>query len=163
MGAEKEITEPIAPIAPTHRSRDASEETEANNEEETPFLKPTPAVDSLNANMSADLTAEKESINQAEPTLNEASERDVEEAMKVYTLDSAPLPTTSDEPNLGGIRFHEAKKEETPAPEPAQTPLSQTADNHTLWQSRPHSTCDEATRFRGQRPEISASNNSPEN
>ena len=127
LGAEKEITEPIAPIAPTPLF-DASEETKANNEEETPFLKPTPAVDSLNANMSADLTPEKESINQAEPTLNEASERDVEEAMKVYTLDSAPLPTTSDEPNLGGIRFHEAKKEETPAPEPAQTPLSQTAD-----------------------------------
>jgi cell division protein FtsZ len=127
LGTEKEITEPIAPIAPTPLF-DASEETKANNEEETPFLKPTPAVESLNANLSADLTEEKESINQAEPTLNEASERDVEEAMKVYTLDSAPLPTTSDEPNLGGIRFHEAKKEETPAPEPAQTPLSQTAD-----------------------------------
>jgi len=88
LGAEKEITEPIAPIAPTPLF-DASEETKANNEEETPFLKPTPAVDSLNANMSTDLTPEKESINQAEPTLNEASERDVEEAMKVYTLDEA--------------------------------------------------------------------------
>ena len=128
LGAEKEITEPIAPIAPSPIAH-ASEETKANNEEETPFLKPTPAVDSLNANMTVQTSLQKtESINQAEPTLNEASERDVEEAMKVYTLDSAPLPTTSDEPNLGGIRFHEAKKEETPAPEPAQTPLSQTAD-----------------------------------
>ena len=117
LGAEKEITEPIAPIAPSPIAH-ASEETEAVNEEEKPFLKATPEAESLHLDMTVDHTEEHKSINQEEPTLDDSSTSDAEEAMKVYTLDSAPLPTTSDEPNLGGIRFHEAKREETPAPGP---------------------------------------------
>jgi cell division protein FtsZ len=51
-------------------------------------------------------------------------------SVTVYTLESQPLPATSDEPNLGGIRFTETPPSQpiTPAQPPVEQPLSQTPD-----------------------------------
>ena len=51
-------------------------------------------------------------------------------SVMVYTLESDPLPSTSDEPNLGGIRFTETPPSQpvTPTQPPVEQPLSQTPD-----------------------------------
>ena len=47
----------------------------------------------------------------------------------VYTLESDPLPSTSDEPNLGGIRFTETPPSQPITPStPTEQPLSRTPD-----------------------------------
>ena len=50
-------------------------------------------------------------------------------SVTVYTLESDPLPTTSDEPNLGGIRFTETPPSQPITPStPTEQPLSRAAD-----------------------------------
>jgi len=132
LGAEKEITSPVnpTPAAPTFTDVAQASTEKTTTAQDSPFLKMNEASD-----------APQETLSQLKENTPEYSEQDSDienvlpvaetgppedESMKVYTLDSDPLPATSDEPNLGGIRFHEAKKEETRTPQAA--PLSQTTD-----------------------------------
>jgi len=132
LGAEKEITSPVnpTPAAPTFTDVAQASTEKTTTAQDSPFLKMNEASD-----------APQETLSQLKENTPEYSEQDSDienvlpvaetgppedESMKVYTLDSDPLPATSDEPNLGGIRFHEAKKEETGTPQAA--PLSQTTD-----------------------------------
>ena len=71
--------------------------------------------------------------NQVQDTLNELEAPPIagtdgnDPAITVYTLESDPLPSTTDEPNLGGIKFTEngpRAKEVTPT----EKPLSRTPD-----------------------------------
>ena len=110
LGSEKEITAPVTPTAPTTNFV-AQETPQEQVPTDVPFMK-------------EDSTAAEETA--AEPAMETEEPQTEEDTMKVYTLDSEPLPATTDEPNLGGIRFHEAKKED--ATTPATTPLSQTTD-----------------------------------
>ena len=114
LGNEKEITAPVTPTAPTTKFV-AQETPHEQAPADLPFMKED--------NTTAEETAEK-------PAMETEAPQAEEDTMKVYTLDSEPLPATTDEPNLGGIRFHEAKKEEatTPTTTPATPPLSQTTD-----------------------------------
>jgi cell division protein FtsZ len=132
LGAEKEITSPVnpTPASPTFTDIAQASTEKTTTAQDSPFLKMNEASD-----------APQETLSQLKENTPEYSEQDSDienvlpvaetgppedESMKVYTLDSDPLPATSDEPNLGGIRFHEAKKEETGTPQAA--PLSQTTD-----------------------------------
>ena len=74
-----------------------------------------------------------EEANQVQDTLNELEAPPIagtdgnDPAITVYTLESDPLPSTTDEPNLGGIKFTEngpRAKEVTPT----EKPLSRTPD-----------------------------------
>jgi cell division protein FtsZ len=132
LGAEKEITSPVnpTPAAPTFAEVAQASTEETTTSQDSPFLKMDEASDAPQETLSQpkEITpeySEKESsFENVLPAAETGTPED--ESMKVYTLDSDPLPATSDEPNLGGIRFHEAKKEETGTPQAA--PLSQTTD-----------------------------------
>jgi cell division protein FtsZ len=115
LGVEKEITAPVKPTElPTELNEMHFNSTEST--EEAPFIKDEASIEEHAPEGFSALFE------------NEADSKDVEEdAMKVYNLDSDPLPATSDEPNLGGIRFHEAQQEDANSPATSK-PLSQTTD-----------------------------------
>lgn len=118
LGSEKEITAPVTPTAPT-TTFEAQEAPQELAPLAMPFIKEEIAAEEKTVEQPAEESAEESAMEIEAP-------QEEEDTMKVYTLDSEPLPATTDEPNLGGIRFHEAKKEE--AKPPATPPLSQTSD-----------------------------------
>ncbi|MDA7742935.1 cell division protein FtsZ [Flavobacteriales bacterium] len=132
LGAEKEITSPVnpTPAAPTFTEVAQASTEETTTAQDSPFLKMNEASDAPQETLSQpkentpEYSEQESNIENVLPVAETGIPED--ESMKVYTLDSDPLPATSDEPNLGGIRFHEAKKEETGTPQAA--PLSQTTD-----------------------------------
>ncbi|MGY8940931.1 MAG: cell division protein FtsZ [Flavobacteriales bacterium] len=130
---EREIVSPIEPISYT--------EPVPTADEKTPFLLNRSEKEPVTWNLEGipsdlDNSLEKEPT---EPSTPNSGEEDVvdetapevapmegndEPEITVYTLDSDPLPTTSDKPDLEGINFHEpAKTTTTPEPTP---PLSST-------------------------------------
>lgn len=131
LGAEKEITTPVTTPAATIFGETPQPQT-AKEGEETPFLKSETTAE-VTPEISEEPAA-NETVPVSEPPVSSQSEEEAaadkelkgDEAKTVYTLDSDPLPITSDEPNLGGIRFHEAQKEESVTPQKA--PLSKTSD-----------------------------------
>ena len=129
LGAEKEITAPVTAPAATITSENLTPST-AQDVEETPFLKTEATIEASEAisdephEINAEPEAEANLPQETEPVADDQFQED--DARTVYTLDSDPLPITSDEPNLGGIRFHEAQKEEPTTPQKA--PLSKTTD-----------------------------------
>jgi cell division protein FtsZ len=129
LGAEKEITTPVTAPAATIFNETPQQNT-PEPAEEKPFLKTettTEASAELSEQPSAIESAPESHMDvhqEAEPVADDEFQDD--DTMTVYSLDSDPLPITSDEPNLGGIRFHEAQKEETTAPQ--KPPLSKTSD-----------------------------------
>jgi cell division protein FtsZ len=129
LGAEKEITTPVTAPAATIFNETPQQNT-PEPAEEKPFLKTettTEASAEISEQPSAIESAPESHMDvhqEAEPVADDEFQDD--DTMTVYSLDSDPLPITSDEPNLGGIRFHEAQKEETTAPQ--KPPLSKTSD-----------------------------------
>lgn len=131
LGAEKEITAPVTTPAATIFGETPQPQTEKEGEE-TPFLKSETTAE-VTPEISEEPAA-NETVPESELPVSSQSEEEVaadeelkgDETKTVYTLDSDPLPITSDEPNLGGIRFHEAQKEESVPPQKA--PLSKTSD-----------------------------------
>jgi cell division protein FtsZ len=129
LGAEKEITTPVTAPAATIFIETPQQNT-PEPAEEKPFLK-TETTTEASAEISEQPSA-IESAPESQMDMPQEADPDTEDefqdddTMTVYSLDSDPLPITSDEPNLGGIRFHEAQKEETTAPQ--KPPLSKTSD-----------------------------------
>ena len=131
---------PTAPAAPAAPAADA-DFTEA----EMPYIKTTeePAAEPTTGQLFDLIQEEPEPTTPEDAPVanNEDSAPPVTgvngepPSVTVYTLESEPLPTTSDEPNLGGIRFTETPPSQptTPTPPatpatPAEEPLSRTPD-----------------------------------
>lgn len=132
LGGEKEITSPIQPTPPVDKlTPAAATETEVDEtapflltreESATPFLFDTEPIATEEFSFETFNETESEPSNEAPPVVS-----DGETTVKIYTLDSDPLPSTNDEPNLGNIRFHDPVAPETP-PSAAAPPLSKTQD-----------------------------------
>ena len=136
---EEEPKEIKAPVQPTqHAPAPPAKEL---NEEEMPYIKqveapeePAPAATGQLFDLVTD-EAESAETPEAEPAATDdappvTGANGKPPSVKVYTLESEPLPATSDEPNLGGIRFTETPHSQpiTPAQPPVEQPLSQTPD-----------------------------------
>ena len=136
---EEEPKEIKAPIQPTQHT--PAPPVNELNEEEMPYIKQVEDTEESAPAATGQLfdlvTDEAESAETPE-----APPADTDDAppvtgangeppsVTVYTLESEPLPATSDEPNLGGIRFTETPPSQpiTPAQPPVEEPLSQTPD-----------------------------------
>ena len=136
---EEEPKEIKAPVQPTqHTPAPPANEL---NEEEMPYIKqvedteePAPAATGQLFDLITD-EAESAETPEAPPAAADdvppvTGANGEPPSVTVYTLESEPLPATSDEPNLGGIRFTETPPSQpiTPAQPPVEEPLSQTPD-----------------------------------
>ena len=136
---EEEPKEIKAPIQPTQHT--PAPPVNELNEEEMPYIKQVEDTEESSPAATGQLfdlvTDEAESAET--PEAPPAAADDVPPvtgangeppSVTVYTLESEPLPATSDEPNLGGIRFTETPPSQpiTPAQPPVEEPLSQTPD-----------------------------------
>ena len=136
---EEEPKEIKAPIQPTQHT--PAPPVNELNEEEMPYIKQVEDTEESAPAATGQLfdlvTDEAESAET--PEAPPAAADDVPPvtgangeppSVTVYTLESEPLPATSDEPNLGGIRFTETPPSQpiTPAQPPVEEPLSQTPD-----------------------------------
>ena len=136
---EEEPKEIKAPVQPTqHTPAPPANEL---NEEEMPYIKqiedteePAPAATGQLFDLVTD-EAESAETPEAPPAAADdvppvTGANGEPPSVTVYTLESEPLPATSDEPNLGGIRFTETPPSQpiTPAQPPVEEPLSQTPD-----------------------------------
>ncbi|HBE11685.1 MAG TPA: cell division protein FtsZ, partial [Flavobacteriales bacterium] len=136
---EEEPKEIKAPVQPTQHTQ--TPPVEALSEEEMPYIKkveateePAPAATGQLFDLVTD-EAESAETPEAEPAAADdappvTGTNGEPPSVTVYTLESEPLPATSDEPNLGGIRFTETPPSQpiTPAQPPVEQPLSQTPD-----------------------------------
>ncbi len=129
----KEITAPVQPTQQTSASP-----THHLSEEEMPYIKQVDAAQEPPSPAEApkfDLVTAEAETSDVESTEEEKAPpvtgvNGEPPSVTVYTLESEPLPTTSDEPNLGSIRFTETPPSQpvTPAQPPVEQPLSQTPD-----------------------------------
>ena len=135
-----------APVQPTPSAAPAAPAADAGfTEAEMPYIKTTeePAAEPTTGQLFDLIQEEPEPTTPEDAPVanNEDSAPPVTgvngepPSVTVYTLESEPLPTTSDEPNLGGIRFTETPPSQpiTPTPPatpatPAEQPLSRTPD-----------------------------------
>ena len=136
---EEEPKEIKAPVQPTQHTQ--APPVEALSEEEMPYIKqveateePAPAATGQLFDLVTD-EAESAETPEAEPAAADdappvTGTNGEPPSVTVYTLESEPLPGTSDEPNLGGIRFTETPPSQpiTPAEPPVEQPLSQTPE-----------------------------------
>ena len=136
---EEEPKEIKAPVQPTQHTQ--APPVEALSEEEMPYIKQVEAKEEPASAATGQLfdlvtdEAESEETPEAEPAAADdappvTGTNGEPPSVTVYTLESEPLPATSDEPNLGGIRFTETPPSQpiTPAQPPVEQPLSQTPD-----------------------------------
>ena len=139
--APKEIKAPVQPTPSATPATPAADVRFA--EEEMPYIKPAeePTVEAPASGQLFDLAQEDPDATTPEEAPI-STEEDIappvtgvngdSPSVTVYTLESEPLPTTSDEPNLGGIRFTETPPSQpiTPVPPatPVEQPLSRTPD-----------------------------------
>ncbi|MDE0870510.1 MAG: cell division protein FtsZ [Flavobacteriales bacterium] len=130
---EREIVSPIEPISHTEPVPTADEEAPflLNRSEKEPVTWNLDGIPSDLGNSLGEKTTEPSTMNLGEEDVVDETAPEVapmegndEPEITVYTLDSEPLPTTSDKPDLEGINFHESAKP-TPTPEPTP-PLSST-------------------------------------
>lgn len=136
---EEEPKEIKAPVQPTQHT--PAPPVNELNEEEMPYIKqvedteePAPAATGQLFDLVTD-EAESAETPEAPPADTDdappvTGANGEPPSVTVYTLESEPLPATSDEPNLGGIRFTETPPSQpiTPAQPPVEEPLSQTPD-----------------------------------
>ena len=134
-----------APVQPTPNAQPAS--ATGLTEKEMPFIKTTPVPEEASTQVDSstglfDLIQDETTPKATEvPEAPEAPTATPDIAppvtgsngeptsVTVYTLESDPLPSTSDEPNLGGIRFTETPPSQPVTPStPTEQPLSRTPD-----------------------------------
>ena len=130
---EREIVSPIEPISYTEPVPTADEKAPflLNRSEKEPVTWNLEGIPSDLDNSLEKEPTEPSTLNSGEEDVVDETAPEVapmegndEPEITVYTLDSDPLPTTSDKPDLEGINFHEpAKTTSTPEPTP---PLSST-------------------------------------
>ena len=133
---EDEPKEIKAPVQPTQQT--SASPAHQLSEEEMPYIKQVEAAQEP----SSPAEEPKFDLVTAEAEISEVESAEEDEAppvtgtngeppsVTVYTLESEPLPTTSDEPNLGSIRFTETPPSQpvTQPQSPVEQPLSQTPD-----------------------------------
>ena len=137
---EEEPKEIKAPVQPTEHTKAPTVESLA--EEEMPYIKQVETPEESEPDTAGqlfDLVTDEATEPAEEPAPEPNAPDDAPPvtgdngeppSVTVYTLESEPLPATSDEPNLGGIRFTETPPSQpiTPVQPPVEQPLSQTPD-----------------------------------